>query len=167
MEQTNQYLTFTMGDERYALAVDHIREVLVVPKVTRIPRMPDYMSGVINLRGTVVPVLDLCRKFDMGQTVVTQDTAIIVVEIPAGDENDEEACIHLGLYADSVEKVISLEPNQIEPPPRIGTKINTAFIQGMGHVDENFIVILDIREILTSDDIELMEDVHEPVAELS
>ena len=129
--------------------------------------MPDYMSGVINLRGTVVPVLDLSRKFDMGQTVVTQDTAIIVVEIPAGDENDGESFIHLGLYADSVEKVISLEPDQIEPPPRIGTKINTAFIQGMGHVDENFIVILDIREILTSDDIELMEDVHEPVAELS
>jgi purine-binding chemotaxis protein CheW len=157
MAQTNQYLTFMIGAEKYAFVVDHIREVLIVPKVTVIPRMPEYMGGVINVRGAVVPVLDLGLKFGLSATLLTKDTAIIVVEIPTGDEGDSETFMHVGIYADSVEKVIMIEPSQIEPPPRIGLKINTAFIAGMGHVDDSFIVILDINEILTNDELEPLE----------
>jgi purine-binding chemotaxis protein CheW len=160
-EETKQFLTFTMGNEHYAIAVTDIREVLLIPKVTRIPRMPDFMKGVINLRGSVVPILDLKMKFGMGETKTAIDTAIIVVEIPYGDVESEQQILHVGIFADCVKKVIAIASEDIEPPPKIGSKINTAFIEGMGHVDNEFIVILNIKEILTVEDLELLENVEQ------
>ena len=155
--EIREILTFVMGDEQYAIRVTRVREVLSVPKVTRIPRMPEYMRGVVNLRGSVVPIIDLKRKFAMGETELTENTAIIVVEIPVGDQGDAAEILHLGLFADSVRKVIAIPENEIEPAPRIGTRIDTSFIEGMGHVDDDFIVILDITAILTAEEVELME----------
>lgn len=172
MKQTNQYLTFVMREEQYAIPVTRIREVLVVPKITKIPRMPDYMRGIINLRGTVVPVIDLRKKFGMGETALDISTAIIVIEIPAssmhdallGEEPDEESrdekMLHIGLFSDAVQKVITLDETQVEPPPRIGTTVDTNFILGMGHVGEEFVVILDIREILTTEEKIMVESTH-------
>ncbi len=157
MENTNQYLTFTVHGEEYAITVTHIREVLEVPKLTVIPRMPDFMRGIINLRGSVVPVLDLSLKFGLGKTEFTSGTAIIVTEIPSG-EGDE--ILNIGLLADTVHKVIGIEAGQIEPPPRIGLAINTAFIKGMGHVDDAFVVILDAQKLLTSDELASVEGVN-------
>ncbi len=153
METTNQYLTFTVRSEHYALAVNHIREVLTVPQITRIPRMPDYMSGVINVRGSVVPVIDLGLKFGLGKIEISTDTAIIVGEIPVDREDGSGSIAHVGLFADSVEKVIPLEDSQIEPPPKIGSQIDTEYIGGMGHVENDFIVILDVEHILTTDEL--------------
>lgn len=146
-----------MGGESYALPVTSIREVLIVPKVTRIPRMPDFIRGVVNLRGSVVPILDLKRKFGLGETEMTPETAIIVVEIPSGEGDGEDEILHLGIFADAVKKVMTIGKNEIEPPPRIGTSIKTAFILGMGRLDEDFVVILDIREILSDEDLEMVE----------
>lgn len=151
---SNQYLTFTISGERYAIPVTHIREVLTVPKINYIPRMPDCMRGVINLRGSVVPILDLKTKFDMGETQITPDTAIIVIELPRNTENDETASLFLGLFTDSVQKVISIPPDRIEPAPRLGVRIQSSFIAGMGHVDDTFIVILDIITMLCADEID-------------
>jgi purine-binding chemotaxis protein CheW len=156
-ETTNQYLTFVMGGENYAIPVTSIREVLIVPKVTRIPRMPDFMRGVINLRGSVVPILDLKLKFGIGETEMTNETAIVVVEIPFGNGGGEEGLLHLGIFTDAVKKVLTISREEIEPPPKIGTKIKTSFILGMGHVEENFIVILDIREVLSDEDLAIAE----------
>ncbi len=158
MEHTDHYLTFIVHGEEYAIEVAHIREVLEVPKLTVIPRMPSFMRGVINLRGSVVPVLDLSQKFELGETVFSSETSIIVTEIPSGTGDE---ILFIGLLADSVRKVVSIDDTQIEPPPRIGLAIDTAFIKGMGHVDEKFVIILNAVKILTTDELNLVETTEE------
>ncbi|TAH56001.1 MAG: chemotaxis protein CheW [Treponema sp.] len=147
----HQYLTFRLAQEQYAINVGSIKEVLGVPKVTRIPKMPDFMCGIINLRGTVVPVIDLCKKFGIGEVTHTPDTGIIVTEITPSADSEE--LLIIGVYSDVVQKVITIEPESIEPPPKIGIAIDTAFIQGMGHVDNEFIIILNINKILSGSEL--------------
>lgn len=142
---TNQYLTFKLNDEVFGLAINKVREVLDFTSVTRVPQTPDYMRGVINLRGSVVPVIDLNAKFAMTQTEKTVNTCIIIVEI----EMDGETTI-LGALADSVQEVLDLEPEQIEPAPKMGTKLNTEFIKGMGKRDEQFVILLDIDRVFST-----------------
>lgn len=151
MEQINQYLTFRMRDEEYALNISNVREILEVPQITRIPRMPEFMTGVINLRGNVLPVVDLRLKFDLGVTDITDTTAIIVIEVPSGENGKIQ---NIGIFADAVHKVITIEAGSIEPAPKINSGIDTAFIAGMGHVDGTFVTILEISEILTARELE-------------
>ena len=143
--ETNQYLTFKLDGEIFALAIGKVREVLDFTTVTRVPQTPSYMRGVINLRGSVVPVMDLRLKFGMARTEKTVNTCIIIAEI----EMDGETTI-LGALADSVQEVLDLEADQIEPPPRIGTKLRTEFIKGMGKHGEEFIIILDIDKVFSA-----------------
>ena len=125
--QTTQYLTFTLADEVFAVDVARVREILEMPSITKVPQVPDFMLGVINLRGCVVPVIDLRQKFGMQETAQTVNTCIIVVEVAMDSEN-----IVLGSLADSVQEVIEMEPSQIEAAPHIGTNLKTDFIKGMG-----------------------------------
>ncbi len=141
----NQYLTFKLDGEVFGLAIGKVREVLDFTNVTRVPQTPDYMRGVINLRGSVVPVIDLHHKFGLSQTEKTVNTCIIIAEI----EMDGETTI-LGALADSVQEVLDIEPDQIEPAPKIGTKLNTEFIRGMGKHNEEFIILLDIDKVFSS-----------------
>lgn len=158
MAETNhnihQYLTFKLADEVYAVNVSNIKEVLGVPRITKVPRMPEFMSGIINLRGTVVPVLDLCKKFHLGETAVTVETGIIVTEISSELADGTPENLTIGIFSDMVQKVITIEPKDIEPPPKIGIAIDTSFITGMGHVDGSFIVILNINKILTGSELQ-------------
>lgn len=154
----HQYLTFKLSDERYAINVAYIKEVLSVPRITKVPKMPDYMNGIINLRGSVVPVIDLCRKFGIGETTRGVDTGIIVIEIPQEDEADSGKMLTVGVFSDAVEKVITIEENSIEPAPRIGVAIDTTFIRGMGHVNDEFIIILNIHKILTGTEMDTLQD---------
>ncbi len=154
----HQYLTFKLAEERYAINVAYIKEVLSVPRITKVPRMPEYMSGVINLRGSVVPVVDLCKKFDLGETTRGVDTGIIVIEILQNREEADERVLTVGVFSDAVEKVITIEEAEIEPAPRIGVAIDTAFIRGMGHVGDEFIIILNINRILTGTEIETLQE---------
>ncbi len=151
--ETTQYLTFKLEDEVFALDVAKVREILDFDTVTKVPQTPDFMRGVINLRGSVVPVMDMRLKFGMTKTDKTVNTCIIVVEIIAEDET-----VVLGALADSVQEVIDLEPEQIEPAPRIGTKINTDFILGMGKHNGQFIMILDIGKIFSSAELTAVSD---------
>lgn len=144
--ETGQYLTFKLDNEVFALDVATVREVLDFTGVTRIPRMPDFMRGVINLRGSVVPVVDLRLAFGLSATEKTVNTCIIVVELRL----DGETAI-VGALADSVEEVIDLEADQIQPTPRIGTSIKTDFIRGMGRRDSDFLMILDIDRVFSAD----------------
>jgi len=145
---TRQYLTFKLGDEVFATDVAKVREVLDFTNITKIPRTPDFMSGVINLRGNVVPVVDLRLCFEMSKTEKTVNTCIVVVEMLVDGESNV-----IGALADSVEEVIDLEPEQIQPPPRIGTKIRTDFIKGMGKRDAQLIMILDIDRVFSAEEL--------------
>ena len=146
--ETRQYLTFKLGEGVFATDVAKVREVLDLTAITKIPRTPDFMSGVINLRGNVVPVVDLRLCFEMSKTEKTVNTCIVVVEILMEGESTI-----IGALADSVEEVIDLEPEQIEPAPRIGAQIRTDFIKGMGKRDAQFIMILDMDRVFSADEL--------------
>jgi purine-binding chemotaxis protein CheW len=153
ISETTQYLTFKLAEEIFALDVAKVREILEYTTVTKVPQTPDFMRGVINLRGSVVPVIDLRLKFGMTATEQTINTCIIVAEV----EMDGET-MQLGALADSVQEVNEMEPGQIEAVPHIGTKLNTDFIKGMGKKDNNFVMILDIDKVFTSDDLSTVGD---------
>ncbi len=150
--ETTQYLTFKLDDEVFALDITKVREVLDFTTVTKVPRTPEFMRGVINLRGSVVPVVDLRLKFGMTKTEKTVNTCIIIVEVVV----DSETTI-LGALADSVQEVMDLEPDHIEPAPKIGTRLNTEFIKGMGKRDNNFIIILDIDRVFSTNELALVQ----------
>jgi purine-binding chemotaxis protein CheW len=156
--ETTQYLTYKLGDEVFALDISKVREVLDFTTVTKVPRTPEFMRGVINLRGSVVPVVDLRLKFGMSRTEKTVNTCVIIVEVTV----DGETTV-LGALADSVQEVMDLGPNHIEPAPRIGTKLNTEFIRGMGKQDERFIIILDIDKVFSVDELDLIQAKQEEV----
>lgn len=151
IEKAATYLTFMLGDEVFAVDVQNVREVLDYTSITKVPRTPDFMRGVINLRGSVVPVIDMRLKFGMESTEDTVDTCVIVMEISL----DGETTV-IGALADSVKEVFDLDPGQIEPPPRIGTRLNTEFIRGMGKNEEQFIIILDIDRVFSADELALV-----------
>jgi Chemotaxis signal transduction protein len=153
INEVRPYLTFTLDEELFAVDVAKVREVLDYTVITKIPRTPEYMRGVINLRGSVVPVIDLRLKFGMSKTENKLDTCVIVLEIQLDNET-----IILGALADSVQEVFELEPDQIDPAPRFGTRFKTEFLKGMGKRDEKFIMILDIDKVFTTDDLILVQD---------
>lgn len=152
--ETDQYLTFSLGEEHYALNVVKVKEVLELAPITHIPKTPDYMSGVINIRGSVIPIVDLRRKFDMPSVEATVDTGIIVVEV-----NVENDLITIGVIADKVQEVIEIMPENIEPAPRIGSNIDTRFINGMGKYNEKFLIILNVNELFTEEEITTIEEI--------
>jgi purine-binding chemotaxis protein CheW len=153
---TSQYLTFKLEDEIFALDISKVREVLDFTAVTKVPETADFMLGVINLRGSVVPVVDMRLKFGMNRTEASVNTCIIIVEI----EIDGETTI-LGALADSVQEVMDLDPDQIEPPPRIGARMKMKFIKGMGKRDNQFIIILDIDRVFSADELAMAQDITE------
>ena len=150
---TSQYLTFILNEETYAIDINQVREVLDFTDITKVPRMPEFMRGVINLRGGVVPVVDLRLKFGMTMTEKTLDTCIIIIEIIIDDD-----MTLIGTMADSVKEVLSLEADQINPPPKIGTRLNTDFIRGMGKKNDDFIIILDIDRVFSADELLIVQD---------
>ncbi|MBA4390324.1 MAG: chemotaxis protein CheW [Syntrophus sp. (in: bacteria)] len=145
---TRQYLTFQLGEEVFALGVSNVREILEFTTVTKVPKTPEFMRGVINLRGSVVPVLDMRLKFGLTRTEKTVDTCIIVVEVSLDGEN-----AIIGALVDSVQEVFDLEPDQVEPAPKIGTQLKTEFIKGMGKRDDHFIILLDIDKVFSSEEL--------------
>jgi purine-binding chemotaxis protein CheW len=150
--ETTQYLTYKLGDEVFALDIAKVREVLDYTPITKVPRTPEFMRGVINLRGSVVPVVDLRLKLGMTGTEKTVNTCIIITEVTV----DNETTV-LGALADSVQEVVDLEPGQIEPAPQIGTRLNTEFIKGMGKQNNRFIIILDINRVFSADELALVQ----------
>ena len=149
----DQYLTFTLEKALYALSINHVREVLEYVTITRMPRTPDYICGVINLRGHAVPVVDLKVKFGLGQTEKTINTCIIITEV--NFEGDQTV---FGILSDSVREVYEMDAGQIEPPPNMGTAIRKDFIVGMGRSDEVFIIILDINKVFSSQELAVVLD---------
>ena len=150
---SHQFLSFALGDEVFAVNVLQVKEILDVINITRVPQMPDYMLGVINLRGSVVPVVDLRCKFGMAKRPLNQESCIVVLEVDFDGER-----VVIGALTDAVREVLDLAADQIEPPPRMGMKLKSEFIRGMGKQGETFIIILDIDKIFSCDELCVMQE---------
>jgi len=150
---SQQYVTFSLGKELFGVEVSKTREILSLTPVTKVPQTPDYLLGVINLRGQVVPVVDMRLKLGLPAGADTEDTCIIVVDVLVDGET-----ITVGALADAVREVLEIRSDQIEPPPRLGTRLKTEFITGMGKIDEQFMILLNIDRIFNSDELALVQD---------
>jgi len=149
--ETNQFLTFTLGEEVFALNIVTVREVLEMTNITKIPRTPPFMRGVINLRGHAVPVVDLRRKFGMHRKEDTVNTCIIIVEVAMDDDS-----VIMGAIADSVREVFEMRPDQVDPAPKMGACIDTNYILGMGKQDDKFVIILDINRVFSYQELSML-----------
>lgn len=147
-----QYITFKLGDELFAINVGQVREVLDLSLITKVPTAPAYMRGVVNVRGSAIPVVDLRLKFGLPRASDTVNTRILVLELDLGGE-----ATVLGGIADSVHEVIELDASQIKPPPSIAMRWRSEFIAGMGKRGDDFIIILDIAAVFSSDVLALAE----------
>lgn len=146
--QTAQYLTFQMGGDEYGIHLLQIKEIIRYETLTRVPNMPPAVRGVINLRGIVVPVVDLGLLFGLPESPVTQRTCIIILELT----QDRDRML-IGITADAVNQVYQLLPDQIEPPPSFGTRMRVDHIQGMGMIDKKFLPLLNIDRILSAEEL--------------
>ena len=146
--QAGKYLTFCLGDEIYGLGILKVQEIIGVMSVTRVPRTPDFIRGVINLRGKVIPVVDLRLKFGMPTRDDTERTCVIVVQvIRSGNQ------ITMGLIVDEVSEVLEVKGEQIEPPPSFGTTMDTSFLLGMGKVGEKVVMLLDVDRVMSGEEV--------------
>mgnify|MGYP006292411411 FL=1 len=143
--ESNSYLTFKVGEEEFGAHVSQVLNILEMTKITEVPKTPDYMKGVINLRGTVLPIIDTRLKFGLPEAEYTSNTCIVVMDL---DFNDDT--VHIGAIVDEVLSVVEIEEGQIEPPPSIGNRYKSDFIHGMAKVEENFVMLLDMQQILSN-----------------
>lgn len=139
-----QYLTFRLGEETFAMPILMIKEILEYPDLTNVPLMADCVRGVLNLRGRVVPVVDLAVRFGRPQSTPTRRTCVVILEVHADGEQ-----LDVGIMVDGVNQVIEIPATDIEPPPAFGAKLRTDFIRGMGKVNGGFVVILDSSTVLS------------------
>lgn len=149
----NSYLSFKLGEEEFAAHVGKVLNILEMTKITEVPKAPEYMKGVINLRGTVLPVIDTRIKFGMQPTDYTTNTCIIVLDIEVDGES-----IHIGALVDAVQAVLEIDKSKIMPPPSIGSKYKSEFIEGVASIDDKFIMILDMDAVFSIQDVVNLKD---------
>ena len=149
----NSYLSFKLGDEIFAANVGKVLNILELTKITKVPKAPDYMKGVINLRGSVLPLVDTRIKFGMEPTEFTTNTCILVLDIDFDGES-----VHVGALVDAVQEVLEINNNEVEPPPSIGSKYKSEFIEGVAKSDEDFIMLLDMDLIFTNDELRVLKE---------
>ncbi len=143
-----QYLTFSLAGGEYAIAVLKVREIIEHEAVTRVPSTPSFIRGVINLRGSVVPVVDLASKFRLPESAVTKRTCIVIVEVAA-----ESGTLVMGVLADAVNQVVEFRPEEIEAAPSFGTPVRVDFLKGLGKLGSQFVLILDTDRVLSSSEL--------------
>ena len=146
-----QYLTFALAGEMFAVGILNVKEIIECSHLTGIPMMPPFIRGVINLRGSVVPVIDLAARFGGNPTEIQRRTCIVIVEV-----QDAETHHDIGIMVDAVSEVLDIPAGEIEPPPAFGTNIRTDFISGMGKVAGKFVILLNIGKVLSVDEIALL-----------
>ncbi len=156
MSKISSYLTFKLGNEEFAAHVSKVLNILEMTKITEVPKSPDYMTGVINVRGAVLPVIDTRIKFGMTPTECTSNTCIVVMDIELDGEST-----HVGALVDSVQAVLEIDESKILPPPSIGTKYKSEFIEGVANVDNEFIMILNMDEVFSSEEVVTLRDTAE------
>jgi purine-binding chemotaxis protein CheW len=154
-EQT-QYLTFMLGGEMFAIGILGIKEIIEYGGLTEVPMMPQCIRGVINLRGAVVPVMDLSVRFGKPSTTVTKRSCIVIVEVENGGERQD-----MGVVVDAVNAVLEIPGSEIEPPPAFGARIRTDFIEGMGKLNGKFVILLNVNAVLSTEEIGALAQVEE------
>lgn len=142
--EESQYLTFTLRKEMFAIGILNIKEILEYGQLTAVPMMPDFIRGVINLRGAVVPVVDLGARFGGARSEITKRTCIVIIEVVAENEHQD-----IGVMVDTVSEVLEIPDSEIQPAPAFGTHIRADFIQKMGKVNGKFVIILDVNKVLS------------------
>ena len=152
--EVQQYLTFTLSGEMFALGILNVKEIIEYGNLTEIPMMPSFIRGVINLRGAVVPVIDLAARFGGQPATVQRRTCIVIVEMLQGEDKYD-----LGIMVDAVSEVLEIAASEIEPPPSFGARIRADFIAGMGKVDGHFVIILDIQRVLSVEEMAVLTEV--------
>lgn len=146
-QELQQYLTFMLGGETFAIGILSIKEIIEYGQLTEVPRMPDFIRGVINLRGAVVPVIDLGARFGKQPTALSRRTCIVIIEVEF--EGEQQV---VGVMVDAVNEVLDISSDQVEPAPNFGANIRADFIQGMGKVEGKFVIILDVNHVLSLDE---------------
>lgn len=149
---SERYLTFMLGGEVFALPILDITEIMEYRTLTVVPMMPAFIRGVINLRGRVVPVVDMAARFNRGVTEIARRTSIIIVEVKDGHDGADDTTQDMGILVDAVNKVVHLTSDDIEPPPAFGAGIRADFISGMAKFDGQFIIVLDASRVLSLDE---------------
>lgn len=151
--EAGQYLTFQLAGDRFGLAILQVREILEFSPLTPVPLTPPWIRGVLNLRGNVVPVVDLAVKFGCSETQVTRRTCIVIVEV----ESDDDSTV-MGVVVDAVDEVVHLEDDALEPAPEFGTRVRVDYLQGLGKVDDDLILLLEANRVLSTDELLAAED---------
>lgn len=149
--EEGQYLTFSLGKEMFAIGILNIKEILEYGSLTTVPMMPEFIRGVINLRGAVVPVVDLAARFGGRPSDITKRTCIVIIEVASGEERQD-----IGVVVDAVSEVLEIPATEIEPPPAFGAKIRADFIAGMGKVDGKFVILLDVDQVLSTEELAMV-----------
>lgn len=153
------YLSFKLGDETFAANVSKVLNILEMTKITKVPKAPDYMKGVINLRGTVLPLVDTRIKFGLTPTEFTANTCILVLDIQIGEDS-----LQVGGLVDAVQEVLEIEPHQILPAPNIGSKYHSEFICGMYKAsEEQFIMILDMDKVFSAEELLTVQETSQTI----
>jgi len=151
---SGKYLTFKLSNETYGIEILKVQEIIGLMSITSIPRTPDFVRGVINLRGKVIPVVELRKKFNMETVEDTDHTCIIVVQVMG-----TEGPITMGILVDEVSEVVDITENQLEPPPSFGTNVDTAFILAMGKLRDTVVILLDIDKVLTANEMQRISSI--------
>ena len=154
-EEESQYLTFLLGKEMFAIGILSIKEIIEYGQVTSVPMMPNFVRGVINLRGQVVPVIDLQARFGRPSSVVGKRSCVVIIEIQVSAEQEQHV---IGVIVDSVSEVLAIPPTQIERAPQFGAKIRPDFISGMGKIDDKFVIILNVDKVLSVDELSALTE---------
>ena len=150
-EEDGQFLTFTLGGDMYAIGILNIKEILEYGQLTRVPMMPNFIRGVINLRGAVVPVVDLAARFGNLPSVISKRSCIVIIEVANQGEVQD-----IGLVVDAVSEVLEIPAQEIEPAPSFGAKIRTDFIEGMGKVNGDFVILLSVDKVLSVEELAMV-----------
>jgi purine-binding chemotaxis protein CheW len=146
-----QYLTFMLGGEVFAIGILAIKEIIEYGGLTEVPMMPECIRGVINLRGAVVPVMDLSTRFGKPSSPVTKRTCIVIVEIETAEEQQV-----IGVIVDVVNAVVDIAPSEIEPAPSFGARIHSDYIEGMGKINDKFVILLNVNRVLSGDEMDAL-----------
>ncbi len=152
-----QFLTFVLNDEVYGIGILQIREIIEYANLTVVPLMPDFISGVINLRGNVVPVVNLARRFEHQPKEIGKRTSIVIIDI----RNEDGESVEVGIVVDIVDEVIELAESEIAAAPSFGAKIRAEFIEGMGKIDDKLMVLLDVNHVLSIDELSAISKMSE------
>ncbi len=158
-EIPEKFLSFSQGAEAYAINVMSIKKIIEYGHITHLPMMPRFICGILNLQGHVVPVIDLGVCFGGAAVQPNKQTCIVIVEVRFNDETDGEQLLDIGMVVDAVNNVVALLKSDISPPPKFGQQIKTQFIQGIGKVGEDFLVLLEASQILSVEDFSVLQNI--------